>query len=238
MLYQFFRLLCSRYKQKRHHQKCKIEQLFYSEVQKKDRTLVAVGHNQVNFIYAWSEYLRWNFPGSELIGSSVSCSKYSRISDALVSNVDVVPTILDICRIPGSGDLNCDGKSFLPVLMNQKRQINDSLFLEIAYTRAVVKGNYKYIAIRYPVEIEEKINAEKLQKVPQTGFFRNSAVMYDADIKFPHYYDRDQLYNLKNDPYEQNNLAGDSRYSSVLKMMKKTLREHSKTLLHTFGEFK
>lgn len=70
-------------------------------------------------------------------------------SDALISNIDFAPTILDMAgvEIPASG---FDGKSFLPLLEGKTDQHHDALFFEIGYTRAILKDGFKYIALRYP----------------------------------------------------------------------------------------
>ena len=52
------------------------------------------------------------------------------------------------------------------------------------------------------------------------------------------YFDPDQLYDLENDPKEQNNLADAPGYKNVLQEMKSLLKEHLKNLPGTFGEFK
>ena len=42
----------------------------------------------------------------------------------------------------------------------------------------------------------------------------------------PNYFDQDQLYNLKNDPTEKNNLAGNPEYARKLKAMQELLKEY------------
>jgi hypothetical protein len=51
---------------------------------------------------------------------------------------------------------------------------------------------------------------------------------------YPGYFDTDQLYDLEIDPYEQHNLADDSKYQSDLKRMKQALTEHLLTFNHPF----
>jgi hypothetical protein len=52
------------------------------------------------------------------------------------------------------------------------------------------------------------------------------------------YFAPDQLYDLVNDPKEQNNLADVPGYKKVLLEMKSLLKEHLKDVSGTFGEFK
>ena len=53
-----------------------------------------------------------------------------------------------------------------------------------------------------------------------------------------HYYDADQLYDLENDPAEQNNLAPNPAYERKLGQMKALLKEYLARLPGTFAEFK
>ena len=53
-----------------------------------------------------------------------------------------------------------------------------------------------------------------------------------------YYYDPDQLYDLENDPVEQNNLANNPAYKEKLKEMKTLLSQHLTELPGTFGQFK
>jgi len=47
---------------------------------------------------------------------------------------------------------------------------------------------------------------------------------------FKNYFDQDQFYNIKKDPYEQKNIYGTMLDSEVLKELKRALEIH----LHTF----
>lgn len=44
--------------------------------------------------------------------------------------------------------------------------------------------------------------------------------------KLPAYFDRDQLYNLKDDPTEQNNLVNDEASQKIYKELKAELKKH------------
>ena len=52
-----------------------------------------------------------------------------------------------------------------------------------------------------------------------------------------HYHDKDQLYNLKKDPGEQSNLAGNPLHAGKLAEMKADLTEYLKQVPGSFGEF-
>lgn len=55
---------------------------------------------------------------------------------------------------------------------------------------------------------------------------------------FPHYSEKDQLFNLQQDPYEQDNLYDNPEYAQKLKEMQRKLTEEISTLPRRFGEFK
>ncbi len=56
---------------------------------------------------------------------------------------------------------------------------------------------------------------------------------FDAG-KFPHYFDADQLYDLRNDVFEQHNVIDDPKNASVVKHMKGLLAAETRKLPHSF----
>jgi arylsulfatase A-like enzyme len=166
-----------------------------------------------------------------------------RVSDELVSNIDFAPTMYELCGVTPPAGVPMDGRSLLPLLTQSSAAWRDSLYLEITYTRAVMTKDWKYVAIRYPASIQQQITPENRREFSQegtrisAGSRTNEHVRYHADKDFPGYYDADQLYDLRNDPMEQKNLALDPRYGDALKIMKQKMVEYSKNLPHRFGEF-
>ena len=61
---------------------------------------------------------------------------------------------------------------------------------------------------------------------------------YPSTQRYKHYYDTDQLYDLRTDPGEQVNLFGDERYKQITKEMQEALKTYLSTLPGKFGEFK
>ena len=53
----------------------------------------------------------------------------------------------------------------------------------------------------------------------------------------PGFFDYDQLYDLRNDPKEQKNLAADTRYRERLKTMRGMLKRYLESFDRPFGEF-
>lgn len=166
------------------------------------------------------------------------------------SNVDLVNTLLDVSGSKNAGNVGLDGQSFVPMLKGETKTARDALYLEIMHTRGVVTERYKYIAGRAPTEIEEAMTKDAIQAMEQQRRRRVSwdgnqntphnvskGVVMDGDREYPGYFDPDQLYDLKNDPFEQNNLAHDPAYAETLAKMKKLLSSYLADLPHPFGEF-
>ncbi|HRR28032.1 MAG TPA: sulfatase-like hydrolase/transferase, partial [Victivallales bacterium] len=181
-------------------------------------------------------------------------------NNGLISNIDFTPTILDMAGIDPSM-YNFDGKSFLPLLNGEKKEIHDSLYFEIGYTRAIRMGNWKYIALRYP-EYAEKMTLEERRKIledfnkkqkeydkrwftddPSQPFSHVSLIPggggaeHASMEQYPAYYDKDQLYDLSKDPNEQNNLANNEQYAAKLAEMKDKLKSILSKLPGKFAEF-
>ena len=182
-------------------------------------------------------------------------------SQALISNVDFAPTILDLAQVDYSQH-KFDGQSFLPYLEGESPPEERLLYFELGYARGVRIGDWKYMAIRYPEAIEN-MNLEERAAVlkewndaryrrqlnivtddPTQPFSHLTAIPGGGDAEkkstgsYPAYFERDQLYNLASDPNEQSNLAGDARHASVLAEMQAALITQLETLPGTFGELK
>jgi len=185
--------------------------------------------------------------------------------DQTVQNIDFAPTILDACGIGPPADMHIDGRSLLPLLTGRSVKWRDSLYFELGYTRAVSDGRWKYIAFRIPpsghVPLEERLQEQRqyverarqrgmpdriLQEDPEARITHLGGTPGGDDtdrwqglrVHAEHYYDPDQLYDLQNDPDEQNNLAGDLAHAAKLAEMRALLANYLADLPGTFGEFK
>lgn len=174
--------------------------------------------------------------------------------DALTANIDVLPTLLDLAgAAPPSGSV-VDGASFAPMLRGQPAppEWRSALLLETSNIRAAVSRDWKYIANRPPQEVWRKIEQDAAEALstgrkryvaldgirnPHAGYVREG-IRYSALDDFPHYFDRDQLYHLPSDVFEQDNLAGDPSHRAPLSEMQERLRALLSPLPHTFAEFK
>jgi N-sulfoglucosamine sulfohydrolase len=137
-----------------------------------------------------------------------------KVCDAMVSQIDLFPTLCDLLEIDHPGWL--EGRSFLPVIRGDKNEINDQVFGEVTYhaayepKRAVRTQRWKYIRHfgdrRWPV-------------LPNCDDGYSKTVWLDHDWR-----DRpvpvEQLFDLVFDPNEVSNLATDSAHRKVLDEMR------------------
>lgn len=182
-------------------------------------------------------------------------------SRALVSNIDFAPTILDLAQVDYAPQ-EFDGQSFLPELNGTPQNAKRSLYFELGYARALRIGDWKYMAIRYPEAVAKMTLAERtavlnewnenrrrrhlniVTEDPTQPFSHLTAIPGGGDAEkrstgsYPAYFEPDQLYNLAQDPNEQNNLAHDPKYAAYLKAMQTALKEQLETLPGGFGELK
>ena len=165
--------------------------------------------------------------------------------ESLTGNLDMAATLTSIAGLEPPADMQQDGQSFLPQLLGRQEPKNwrKSILLEAGYSKAVVSKRWKYIANRPPPEILEKMK-EDAEHASATGqhrtiFWTGSTLhSFGNHRKFPHYFDKDQLYDLENDLYARTNLANDPAYATVLAEQKERLSEFLESLTVTFGEFK
>jgi len=170
--------------------------------------------------------------------------KGERRSSQPVANIDLLPTVLEISGLStdmnpdGVGELELDGRSMLPLLMNPDHPVHSSLYFEIGATRAVIKGDYKYLVFRIPDSRREEIDAgdQIISHICDQAGGRGSE--QPAIHHYPNYFDADQLYNIMKDPLERNNLADDSDYMDILEDLKQELIMYLNDLPGTYGEFR
>lgn len=145
-------------------------------------------------------------------------------SEALVSFVDFMPTFAEAAGYTIDDSLSIAGKSFLPLLLG-KNYSRKSIYAEIGYLRSVCTDSFKYIAQRFPDEVIDTLQTSEEPKISHlgnsAGGFASIAMEYH-----PGYFDADQLYNIKDDPFEQHNLALDLQYQDKLKEMKALLQDY------------
>lgn len=74
--------------------------------------------------------------------------------DAFISNIDFVPTILDLCGAIPPEEMILDGVSLRPLLEGDvPEDWRTSVYSEIGYTRSVTTKEWKYIAFKVPPSV-------------------------------------------------------------------------------------
>ena len=154
---------------------------------------------------------------------------------ALVQNVDVMPTLLQLAGIPLPENLVLDGINFSSLFEDPQQQLRSALFTENGYTRSVTDGSMKYIALRYPLSLVNQMENGLIDYVPSYVKAWPQAHSAIAMQAYPHYFDQDQLYDLKADPYELHNLANQERYTDTIQQLREVLVKHLQTFDHPFS---
>ena len=157
--------------------------------------------------------------------------------EQMVSNIDFVPTVFELCGIETPVDYHLDGKSFYALLKGSDQPIHKSLFFEIGATRAVVMDGWKYMAFRTPeeklpgLEIDGK-RASHINDRPDGRGSEQPAIRY-----YPNYFDANQIYHIEDDPTERNNLYEKMRGSLKVEELQAELKSYLEELPGGFAEF-
>ncbi|WP_053180491.1 sulfatase family protein [Sunxiuqinia dokdonensis] len=157
-------------------------------------------------------------------------------TDAMVSWVDIFPTLLEIAGTKVSGDL--DGQSFIKVLEGKKDKFREYIFtthsgdgrMNVYPIRSVRGDRFKFILNLYPENYHS--NHSDILRKPRAGAYWDSwdeAAKTDpaAAAIIQRYYVRpaEEFYDLETDPTEQNNLIGSDEHQEQIQEMHQLLEE-------------
>ena len=132
-----------------------------------------------------------------------------RTSPELVSNVDVLPTLLEAAGAPIPE--NIQGRSFLPLLRGEPYESKDAVFAEKTFhsyydpRRCVRTTRFKLIR-----NFDASFGTEVPGDIQQGPIFRAHSELYSTMPAPPV-----ELYDLRDDPLEEDNLAGERDLSEV-----------------------
>jgi len=155
-------------------------------------------------------------------------------SRAMVSTIDILPTILDATGVTPAGKMH--GKSLRPVLAKAMAPWREYLVAEFHFhgsrpfypRRAIRDHRYKLIhnLLAGKAKPSTGIDADPAYKVSQQPRYDGTPVRraFDTFANPPEF----ELYDLKNDPVEFNNLAGKAEYRTIQKRLAKALLEYRK----------
>ena len=158
--------------------------------------------------------------------------------DELVQSIDLAPTFFDMAGATVPDKYVMDGRSLKPLFAGGKpEQWRDHLYFEVGYARAVCTKDWKYIAVRYPKERIDQIKKARPETLPKLMAYIGRMGIGTRGAQNPGFFDYDQLYNVKRDPKERRNLAGNPNYSKTLAEIKQVLRKDLESFGRPFGEF-
>jgi arylsulfatase A-like enzyme len=155
-------------------------------------------------------------------------------NDSLIGIIDFASTLVELAGGTLPADMAQDGRSFIPQIAGkpEPKDWRKTMLIEAGNSRGIVSNDWKYVANRVSQEIAKKMKARP-KEVFWTGVDHHN---YGNEKMYPSYWDANQLFDLKKDLYEQNNLAKNPEYASQLKAMQDTLSKTVDRLPHTFGE--
>jgi uncharacterized sulfatase len=161
-------------------------------------------------------------------------------SEAMVSWIDLLPTCLQVAgaRPPATGlkPGEISGRSFLPVLRGEKDEHRDRIFtthsgdgdMNRYPIRSVRAREWKYIRNLDPAA-EHTTHVDKAAKGDGRDYFDSWVEKARTDPKAAavvrRYHTRpaEELYDLRADPWELNNLAADPKHAEVLAKLRADL---------------
>jgi len=164
------------------------------------------------------------------------------IYDGLVQNIDFAPTFLELAGVNLKSQQDLDGVSLQETLKGRQKPVHDYLFFELGFARGVMTRDWKFITVRYDEKSRQQVKDGVVftgwnnHKHSQPYYIRNSHLGYHAALLNEHYFEPNQLYDMKNDPKENENLAASNPKKA--KEMEKLLLKSLKSFPgRPYGEF-
>lgn len=166
-----------------------------------------------------------------LIVSSPAHQKRGAVNRAMVSWIDILPTILDWTgtKIPAG----LTGRSFLPILDEENPKGWDSVFASHQFhevtmyypMRMLRTRNYKYIRniaykLDYPIA-QDIFDSTTWQEILR----RRDKTMGERTVEAFVHRPLEELYDLQRDPHELKNVAADPAYADTLNDLRDRLKK-------------
>jgi arylsulfatase A-like enzyme len=144
-----------------------------------------------------------------------------RVSEALVELVDFSATVYDFAGIePGYAHF---GKSLVPVVGGERDEHRDAAFCE----GGRLYGERQAMELENPSELNPdslywpRVGLQVQDGVP---YHTKAAMCRTKEFKYVRrHYEQDELYNMRNDPQEMNNLIDDPAFADVLEKLKERM---------------
>lgn len=144
-----------------------------------------------------------------------------QVTDSLVSQIDVFPTICELLELPVPKRLR--GVSMVPILADKAASTREEIFAEVSFhtayepIRCVRTGRYKYI--RYYDQEYLKINQSNIDDSPSKDYLNAQGM--GSQTKY-----EEALYDLVFDTGERKNVIDDPQYSKTAEELRKKLESH------------
>ncbi|MEP1983414.1 MAG: sulfatase/phosphatase domain-containing protein, partial [Maribacter dokdonensis] len=144
--------------------------------------------------------------------------------NALVSSVDIAPTILSLAGITAPKSMQ--GRDFSKLLnkTQEMSQWRNAVFMEDLFIEELFHQRYN-----------ENIDEINQDLINANRSYRSRGIRTDR-YKYFVYYEHnpiiEELYDVENDPLEQNNLANNDEYTIVLQQLRKQTEKMYLETLH------
>ncbi len=164
------------------------------------------------------------------------------VSDAIISHIDFLPTLIDIAGGEPSEDL--DGKSYKEVLCGQHATFRDKIYgthtrdgnMNVFPQRCVRNNQYKYILNLMP-ENTWTTHFTQVEGIPEShAEVWNSWVekaKHDPNtaklVYLTQHHPVEELYDITADPYEFDNIAYDPTLQPILEQMRADVQKWMQT---------
>lgn len=201
------------------------------------------GSDDFLFVYSSDHGAQWPFGKWNLYDRGIRVPliirwpekiKAGSVSDAMVSWIDLMPTLIDIAGGPAPNRI--DGRSFKAVLMGHSEDHRDAIFtthtgdgiMNVYPIRSIRTKRFKYIRNLLP-ETYHSNHSDILRKDGAGAYWHSwdAAERTDPEAAaiIAKYYQRPkvELYDLENDPDEQLNLASHPEYRQRLQSLSERL---------------
>ena len=134
----------------------------------------------------------------------------------LISNIDIIPTLLDFAKIKKSKKIQ--GKSFYKLLYNQKYVENKHIFAEKTYHEGFdpircVRNKYYKLIINF--------DSDRTIRVPSD--IMNGGTYQTMLGRLINVRERYELFDIKLDKYERKNLANDKKFTKLKQKLTKKI---------------
>ncbi len=142
------------------------------------------------------------------------------VRNELISNIDVVPTLLETVGLPVPS--NVQGRSWVPLVVGEPYEAREAIFAEMTYhdyydpRRCIRTATHKLIAnfSKAPTFTDP---SQSWRPRSDTVTPKNRALVYHDNL---------ELYDLLKDPWEQKNVINEAAYAEVRRDLAVRLRQH------------